>query len=98
MGKLIHWKGKSKNKIHFVEETIRQSIPVLPGECTMELQGNREVTIDGGACIVSYHDTCVILQTKQGNLLIRGKGLHIGALDQDFTTVSGTISSLELDY
>lgn len=69
-------------------------LPVKPHHVIMEDRSRLSVT--GVEDVISFDETEIIARTGQGNLLIRGMGLHIGklTLDSGEMTVDGTVREL----
>lgn len=69
-------------------------LPVKPHHVIMEDRSRLSVT--GVEDVLSFDETEIIARTGQGNLLVRGMGLHIGklTLDSGEMTVDGTIREL----
>lgn len=60
------------------------------------LEGRARLSISGVAEVESFDDNEVIALTSQGNLIVRGSGLHIGSLNVETgdLNVDGLITSL----
>ena len=69
-------------------------LPVKPHHVIMEDRSRLSVT--GVEDVLSFDETEIIARTGQGNLLVRGLGLHIGklTLDSGEMTVDGTVREL----
>lgn len=70
--------------------------PVRPHHVIMEDRSRLSVT--GVEDVISFDETEIITRTAQGNLIIRGAGLHIGKLTLDSGEVSIDGSVRELCY
>lgn len=68
---------------------------VLPGLSHMEINGNREVVVDGCNGILEY-DT-EIVRIKTGKLIVKfcGRGLTIKCLTADSLVVEGFVTGIE---
>ncbi len=53
-------------------------------------------SISGVKDVVSFDESCVILETEQGRLTVKGKDLHIGrlTLEQGEAELTGRVDSL----
>jgi len=70
--------------------------PVRPHHVIMEDRSRLSIT--GVEDVISFDETEIITRTGQGNLIIRGMGLHIGKLTLDSGEVSIDGSVRELCY
>ena len=61
----------------------------------MELNSNREATIDGCKGVLEYDENVVRLNTGQGQVRLTGRGLVIRTLSQNQAVVEGFILSIE---
>ena len=52
--------------------------------------------VAGVTDVVSFDENCVVLETEQGMLTVKGKGLHIGrlSLEQGEVEMEGTVDSM----
>ena len=69
-------------------------LPSRPHHLIMEDRSRLSVT--GVEDVISFDETEIITRTGQGNLIIRGSGLHIGklTLDSGDVSIDGTIREL----
>ena len=69
-------------------------LPVRPHHVIMEDRSRLSIT--GVEDVISFDETEIITRTGQGNLIIRGEGLHIGklTLDSGEASVDGTVREL----
>lgn len=72
----------------------KNKLPVKPHHVIME--DRTKLTITGVEDVISFDEAEIITRTGQGNLMIRGRNLHIGklTLDTGEVTIDGTISEL----
>lgn len=68
--------------------------PVKPHSISMEDRCRLSVT--GVEDVESFDETVIVMNTVQGNLIVRGSGLHIGKINLDVgeLRVEGVISEL----
>ena len=60
------------------------------GEHRLVLEGREQLTVTGVEEVESFDENCVQLDTTQGALVIRGRGLHIDRIDDVNKEVSVT--------
>lgn len=83
------------------KEAIRQigSLSELPpidyNAARIELNSNREATIDGCRGIIEYYDTMIILNIGRGTVQFNGSGLSIVSFDSEVAVLRGQITSVE---
>lgn len=55
----------------------------------------KQGSVTGVTDVVSFDDGCVILETEQGVLTLKGKGMHVGrlSLDQGEVELEGELDS-----
>ena len=60
------------------------------------LEGRAKLSVSGVEEVDSFDETEIITRTGQGNLIIRGEGLHIGklTLDSGEASIDGTVREL----
>lgn len=61
----------------------------------MEINGNREVTLEGCRGVMEYDSDVVRVRTAKGNVRFTGRGLVIKCLDADSLVVEGFITGIE---
>lgn len=68
----------------------------LPKNHALSLDNRGKLSVTGVEDVESFDETEVVMQTTQGNLTVRGSGLHIGkiSLDVGELSVEGLISEL----
>ena len=69
---------------------------MLSGEARIEIDGMRQVIVTGHCEIREYEPMLVRLQTRSGEVRIRGDRLTLDDLHSDSIAVSGWIVSVEL--
>ena len=72
----------------------RNKVPVKPHHVIMEDRARLSVT--GVEDVISFDENEIVARTAQGNLILRGTGLHIGklTLDSGEMTVDGLLREL----
>ena len=63
--------------------------------CHIELEGNRELIIDGCKGILEYDDSKVRICTDTVTVSVTGDGLGINAYAEDQIVISGKIMSVD---
>ena len=49
----------------------------------LQLDGREKLTVSGVEDVERFDDTCIVLTTCAGTLVVRGEALHIGKLSLD---------------
>ncbi len=68
-----------------------EQILALP---SVRLLGDRKAEVYNYKGLISVCDQCIRIGTRAGTLVIDGCHLEIGAIDQEFLTVRGTIKRI----
>ena len=82
---------------HKAEQLLELPMGTLSGDARVEILGNRQVCIAGHCDIREYEEDLVRLNTRAGELLIRGDRLTLDNLYSGGVSVSGRILSVELE-
>lgn len=66
---------------------------------TLSMEERCRLTVTGVEDVLSFDETDIVMKTAQGELNVRGSGLHIGkiSLDVGELKVEGTISELRYE-
>ena len=74
------------------EESSRSAIKAH----VLNLENREKLTLSGVEDVSGFDESLVLLRTTQGQLSIRGKGLHIGRIDLDSGSLelSGRVQEL----
>ena len=66
---------------------------------TLTLDDRAKLSVTGVNDVESFDETVIVMNTSQGDLIVRGSGLHIGriALDTGELRVEGLISELSYE-
>ena len=49
----------------------------------LELDGRERLTVSGVEDVARFDETCIVMSTCEGTLIVTGEGLHIGKLSLD---------------
>lgn len=68
-------------------------------EHKLELSGRASLGVTGVEDVESFDETEIVMNTSQGNLIVRGSGLHIGKINLDVgeIKVEGVINDLSYE-
>ncbi len=68
-------------------------------EHKVEMQGRASLAVTGVEDVESFDETEIVMNTSQGNLIVRGSGLHIGKINLDVgeIKVEGVINDLSYE-
>lgn len=69
--------------------------PIDYNAARIELNSNREATIDGCRGIIEYYDTMIVLNIGSGTVQFNGSGLSILSFDSEVAVLRGRITSVE---
>lgn len=70
-----------------------------PKEHKVEMSGRASLAVTGVEDVESFDETEIVMNTSQGNLIVRGSGLHIGKINLDVgeIKVEGVINDLSYE-
>lgn len=76
-------------------DALHVPMNMLSGSSHMELNGNREVIVDGCGGVLEYD--CDVVRIKSGKLIVKfsGRDLNIKCLTADSLVVEGFITAIE---
>ncbi len=83
--------------------TPRLSSPLLwlpsPRPCNERVNGRERLTVSGVEDVARFDETCIVMSTCVGELVVTGEGLHIGklTLDGGELHVDGHIDSISYE-
>lgn len=63
-------------------------------EVSLNIQGKREITVDGVLSINSYEDECIILEVCDDSIVIKGKGLILKNYYHSTLCIGGEIEGV----
>ncbi len=68
-----------------------------PGVQNVILENREKLSVSGVIDVESFNDECVVVDTQQGLLIVRGEDLHINKLSIDSSelNIEGDILSME---
>lgn len=78
------------------EQFLELPSGILSGEARIEIEGMRQVIVTGACEILEYEPMLVRLNTRSGEVRIRGDRLTLDGLHSNSVAVSGSILSVEL--
>lgn len=63
------------------------------------LEGRQRLLLEGVEEVTSFDETCLMLETNQGSLVVQGEDMHVEQLDVEAgkLVVGGEITSLSYD-
>ena len=63
------------------------------------LEGRQRLLLEGVEEVISFDETCLLLETSQGSLTVQGEEMHVEQLDveEGRLVVGGEIGSLSYD-
>ena len=66
---------------------------------TLVIEDRKRLSVSGVTDVESFDENAIIMNTSQGDLIVRGTGLHIGriSLDVGQLSVEGSISELSYE-
>ena len=66
-------------------------------EPSIQLLGNKEVSVEGCKGVVDYYETQIKLRLPKGYIIFRGDGLSIFSLTDTSALIRGKIGSIEFE-
>lgn len=91
--------GKSRNEKKAIKKTKTDFKNIIPTELTntptIQLIGDKELTLDGCRGIVEYTDYSIKIKASCGVISVFGQRLNIKYLSVNSVVIEGRISSLE---
>lgn len=88
-------KKKTKGLIKDVKEAISSAKEAFLFEPTVEIQGNRQATIQGAKGIIEYTEELIRINLQEQEVRFYGQKLKIDCLSQDSLEIRGRISRIE---
>ncbi len=83
-----------ESKKELLVESLKLPKDMMMGVFVLSMIGNREVLIENYRGILEYTDTCILLQTKQGQIKFEGNNLVIEYYTNEDMKISGYIASV----
>lgn len=75
-------------------ESLKLPKDMMMGAFMLSMTGNREAFIENYRGILEYTDTCILLQTKTGQVRFTGTGLVIEYYTNEDMKIGGCIASV----
>lgn len=85
---------KKKLNKELLVESLKLPKDMMLGAFMLSMTGNREAFIENYRGIIEYTDTCIILQTKSGQVRFEGSGLIIEYYTNEDMKICGYISQV----
>lgn len=82
------------SKREILVESLKLPKDMMMGAFMLSMTGNREAFIENYRGILEYTDTCILLQTKSGQVRFEGTGLIIEYYTNEDMKISGYIQSV----
>ena len=79
--------------------SYEESPKIRAKEHRVELLGRASLAVTGVEDVESFDENEIVMNTSQGNLIVRGSGLHIGKINLDVgeIKVEGVINDLSYE-
>lgn len=85
---------QKESKKELLVESLKLPKDMMMGAFMLSMTGNREAFIENYRGILEYTDTCILLQTKNGQVRFEGSGLVIEYYTNEDMKISGCIASV----
>ncbi|MCH5274386.1 MAG: YabP/YqfC family sporulation protein [Lachnospiraceae bacterium] len=83
-----------ESKKEMLVESLKLPKDMMMGAFMLSMTGNREAFIENYRGILEYTDTCILLQTKSGQVRFEGTGLVIEYYTNEDMKIGGYIQSV----
>ncbi len=83
-----------ESKKELLVESLRLPKDMVLGAFMLSMTGNREAFIENYRGILEYTDTCILLQTKSGQVRFEGTGLVIEYYTNEDMKIGGYIEKV----
>lgn len=83
-----------QSKKELLVESLKLPKDMMMGAFMLSMTGNREAFIENYRGILEYTNTCILLQTKTGQVRFEGSGLVIEYYTNEDMKICGCISSV----
>lgn len=84
----------NESKKELLVESLKLPKDMIMGAFMLSMTGNREAVIENYRGILEYTDTCILLQTKSGQVRFEGSGLVIEYYTNEDMKITGHISNV----
>lgn len=85
---------QKESKKELLVESLKLPKDMMMGAFMLSMTGNREAFIENYRGILEYTDTCILLQTKTGQVRFEGSGLVIEYYTNEDMKISGCIAGV----
>ncbi|MCH5269823.1 MAG: YabP/YqfC family sporulation protein [Lachnospiraceae bacterium] len=85
---------QKESKREILVESLKLPKDMMMGAFMLSMTGNQEAFIENYRGILEYSDTCILLQTKSGQVRFEGTGLIIEYYTNEDMKISGYIQSV----
>ena len=75
-------------------QSLKLPKDMMMGAFMLSMTGNKEAFIENYKGIIEYTDTCIMLQTKSGQVRFEGSGLVIEYYTNEDMKITGSISGV----
>lgn len=86
--------SRKVSKKELLIESLQLPKDMMMGAFMLSMIGNREAFIENYRGILEYTDTCILLQTKTGQVRFEGTGLMIAYYTNEDMKINGCIASV----
>ncbi|MGN1147138.1 MAG: YabP/YqfC family sporulation protein [Lachnospiraceae bacterium] len=86
--------SRKVSKKELLIESLQLPKDMMMGAFMLSMIGNREAFIENYRGILEYTDTCILLQTKTGQVRFEGTDLMIAYYTNEDMKISGCIASV----
>lgn len=85
---------QKESRKELLVESLKLPKDMMMGAFMLSMTGNREAFIENYRGILEYTDTCILLQTKTGQVRFAGTGLVIEYYTNEDMKIGGCITSV----
>ena len=85
---------QKESRKELLVESLKLPKDMMMGAFMLSMTGNREAFIENYRGILEYTDTCILLQTKTGQVRFAGTGLVIEYYTNEDMKIGGSITSV----
>ena len=85
---------KKESKKELFVESLKLPKDMMMGAFMLSMTGNKEAFIENYRGILEYTDTCILLQTKIGQVRFEGSSLTISYYTNEDMKICGCIASV----
>jgi len=92
---IYDWSDNRKYKPDKLAEVFSLPQGTFKNFPTIQIRGNREITIDGCTGLLSYKEENILLETKYCRINIVGRTLSLSNLTKNILSIKGFIKNVE---